>query len=316
MLIVRCSYHFPLVTGAEVFTDEPDRALWVKKDDTCFSVFRATTPQAADWVQNFPFGDPISFQSPLNNKTCTAYAGFHEAYFNTSFVDTYRESLRGCVNSCGTEPCKLVIGGASQGAAIAAIAAVDFEDMNPLLLTFGQPPTLISNRDGPCDAINPNRYLRFINTIEGTRPFFDRPFLLYDIVPALIVRNRTDNIGNFLVLSENNTGVLQFPNEGRPFLRPTLWTVEGHLIVSYLPTVERLRNSATWPIPVKGWGGGSLCNFDVECESGECSSRRCTDPSTGVSGGDGDPASGAHSCDGLIHWFLLGASLLFMSQLR
>lgn len=47
------------VPGATVNVDEPDAALRVKKQDTCFAIFRDTTPQLEDWIQNIPLGPAI-----------------------------------------------------------------------------------------------------------------------------------------------------------------------------------------------------------------------------------------------------------------
>lgn len=61
----------------------------------------------------------------------------------------------GCVN----EPCELVIGGHSQGAGVAAVAAVDVDDLNPIVVSLNQPLVLIEEGSAPCKAIDPNRHL-------------------------------------------------------------------------------------------------------------------------------------------------------------
>ena len=276
------------IPKATVYTDEPDRALSVKSDDgTCIAVFRGTTAQVADWLQNNPLGDPASFQSPLGTN-CTSYGGYHSAYFDTNFLEDLRTDIRNCVSSCTDGDCDLVIAGASQGAAIAAIAAVDMEDLIPFLITFGQPATLIS---GPCEAIDIGRYFRFTNTEQLPGYIQEGPFLYYDLVPSFSLPNRTDWIGNMFVISENKGGVVVFPNEFRPEIGPSLWSKSAHLLDSYIPRLEALKDGGVFPIPTDGWVDGSLCNFDIECQSGLCNDYNCT-----AAGSDGAACSDNSNC--------------------
>lgn len=74
--------------------------------------------------------------------------------------------------------------------------------MNPMLITFGQPPTFIDYGNGPCEAINTDRYFRFINTENVPGPArTDQPRLLYDVVPWLSFTEASkDWLGNLIVL--------------------------------------------------------------------------------------------------------------------
>jgi len=287
------------IPGATVYTDEPDRALWVKKNDTCYAIFRATTPNIFDWLQNIPLKPLVNFQSPLG-RNCTAIEGYHSAYFGTTFVNQFRNDVHNCVNSCGNKKCDLVVGGSSQGAGIATIAAVDLEDLNPILITTGQPPTLVEQGDGPCAAIDSSRYFRFVNTDQDPSIFGDAPHLNYDLVSGLAIPNGTDWLGNLFILSENDGGLAHYPNGVRPNILPTMWHANAHLMVNYLPRLEALKNSTTFPIPTKGWVDGSLCNFDGECQSGVCRDYKCI-----PSGSNGTPCNDASDCllgrcDGLV----------------
>lgn len=278
------------VPGATVYTDEPDRALWIKKDDTCFAIFRAVTPQAIDWMQSIPLGPPVEFKSALG-KTCTAIDGYHRAYYGTNFVNQFRTEVTNCVNSCMNGKCDFVIGGSSQGAGIATIAAVDMDDLNPMLITSGQPPTLLQWGDGPCEAIDTTRYFRFVNTEEDDAVMSDDSRLRYDMVPCLALPNGTDWLGNLFILSDNEGGLVHYPNYVRPNIPPYLWHANAHLIVNYLPRLEALTNANAFPIPTDGWVDGSLCNFDTECQSGLCHKYKCLSP-----GADGAPCNDASEC--------------------
>ena len=52
------------------------------------------------------------------------------------------KSLRDCAKDCVNKDECVVLTGHSQGGAIAAIAAVYMADLNPYVITFGQPPVL------------------------------------------------------------------------------------------------------------------------------------------------------------------------------
>lgn len=278
------------VPGATVYIDEPDGAMWVKKDDTCFAIFRATTMQIIDWMQNCPLGPPIEFQSP-SGKKCVAIDAYYHAYYRTNFVDLFRSDIQECVSSCANKQCDLVIGGHSQGAGIAAIAAIDMEPLNPILISSNQPPTLIDGGQGPCEAIDPNRYYRFMNTIVDTEGH-----LYYDPVSSLAFPDNTDWydwLGNLFVLGETDEGegLVHYSNYVRPTTFPTLWGPKAHLMDNVLPKLESYMNANVFPIPTDGWSDGSTCNFNEECQSALCYQNRCV-----AAGSNGTPCNDASDC--------------------
>jgi predicted lipase len=69
-------------------------------------------------------------------------------------------ALRDCAASCKLRDECVVMTGHSQGGAIAAVAALYMPDLNPYVITFGQPPTI----DAPCDLITSSRWYRYVNT--------------------------------------------------------------------------------------------------------------------------------------------------------
>jgi pimeloyl-ACP methyl ester carboxylesterase len=54
----------------------------------------------------------------------------------------------------------VVITGHSQGGAIALVAALYLADLNPYVITFGQPPTV----EAPCNLVTSDRVYRWVNT--------------------------------------------------------------------------------------------------------------------------------------------------------
>lgn len=278
------------VPGAAVYRDEsllqPDAALLVRKENTCFAIFRATTSSIVDWIQNIPKGPPTKFQS-ARGKNCFAIDAYHSAYFGSNFVDQFRDDVHECVAGCGDEPCELVVGGHSQGAGIAAVAAVDMDDLNPLVLSSNQPPALVEEGKGPCKAINPNRYLRFINTYVNSDSK-----LGYDPVASLGLQETTDWLGHLFVLSDNEEGLPHYPNYARPNIPLTLWSQDAHFMVDVLPKLKTLMNSKVFPISTDGWENGAICNFNDECQSKLCHENKCI-----AAGSNGAPCTDASDCD-------------------
>jgi hypothetical protein len=276
------------VPGAKVYVDEPDAALWVKKDGTCFAIFRATTMQIIDWLENVPLGPPIEFQSP-SGKTCVAIDAYYYAYYQTNFVDQFRSDIQGCVKSCGSKQCDLVIGGHSQGGGIAAIAAIDMEALNPIVIASNQPPAIVDGGKGPCEAIDPKRYYRFINTILDAEGH-----LYYDPVSSLAFSDTTDWfdwLGDLFVLGEPDEGMVHYSNYIRPIILPTLWGPKAHLMDNILPKLESYMSNNVFPIPTDGWSDGSICNFNEECQSALCYQNKCV-----ATGSSGTPCNDASDC--------------------
>ena len=143
---------------------EPDQALTAKtKDGYCFVSFRGTSMTWEDWKQNLDMGTKeicVNIDAAVE-KCCTSRKGFYEAY-NTDYRAEVEKAVRDCAETCDDKDECVVITGHSQGGAIAAVAALYLADLNPYIITFGQPVTL----DAPCDLITSDRMYRFVNTKE------------------------------------------------------------------------------------------------------------------------------------------------------
>jgi hypothetical protein len=99
-------------------------------------------------------------------------------------------------------PMSVFLTGHSPGAAIAAVAALHLSDLNPYVMTFGQPLTV----DQPCPLINySHRYYRYVNSKDSVEGRTDG--ISYDPVPFLPV-DGMDSFGHMILLSSDNTGVV------------------------------------------------------------------------------------------------------------
>jgi hypothetical protein len=112
-----------------------------------------------------------------------------------------------------------VLTGHSQGGAVVAVAALMLADLNPYVITFGQPNTI----DAPCDLAGLDCWYRFINMKENSHVG-----LTYDpfpFVPGL----GADLFGHMMLLSNDNTSVAYIGLDAQDFsvlsmlvaLRPT-----------------------------------------------------------------------------------------------
>lgn len=249
-----------------IFVDEPDRVLLSKQGDVCYVAYRGTVFwRIVDWMQNFSFGN----RSVCNGDTCcTVVTGMYDGY-NRSYRDTLEASIRECVASCETENCELVLTGHSQGGSIASVAALYLADLNPLLITFGQPPTI----DKPCELINEDRYLRFENSREGWwgRTYEPVPYLPYD----------ANHMGHQILLAEY--GRAAYLGKGHVTFGP--WDVANLFSTHRLSTgngyfprlaslMDKAKSSNNEVFFLGGFDDGARCTKDIEC-MGSCRRRYC-----------------------------------------
>jgi len=141
------------VEGGIVYIDEPDAAIFLHQDHYCFGIFRGTTPDIADWMQSLDpfFGEVCS----TKGECCKTRRGFQQAYDLPDFKYDLEDNLRSCKSNC--PDCEVVLSGHSQGAAIASIAAVAMNDLDPTIIAFGQPGTIV----GDCPPLNVDKYFRY-----------------------------------------------------------------------------------------------------------------------------------------------------------
>lgn len=259
----------PNATGFDYlnnFLKEPDQAIVAKRDGYCYGAFRGTTMTWTDWSQNF---DPKSIDACVGNgestMCCTTRNGFYEAYM-TDYRDQLESEIRECAKSCTNMDECVVLTGHSQGGAVAALAGLFMSDLNPIVITFGQPPTI----DAPCNLISSSRFYRFINTkISGDRITYDPvPF-----VPGL----GADAFGYMMLVSNDDTGVSYIGLDAQDFFGPlNVDGFEAHSMVGteeypgYLDRVDAIMSHHDYPVRTSGYAAGSPCTQDKECESYQC----------------------------------------------
>ena len=174
---------------------------------------------------------------------CTSRVGFYDAY-DTVYRHEVEEAVRKCAANCKDKDDCVSITGHSQGGAIAAVAAVILADLNPYVITFGQPPTL----DAPCDLLTSERIFRYVNTKQTNVG------IAYDPVP-MAPGLGADHFGNMIVLGDDPTGVAFIGLDAQDFLQPYLNGIEAHYMAGngtypgYADRIDALTApNATYPI--------------------------------------------------------------------
>jgi hypothetical protein len=250
------------------FDSEPDQALTAKKGEYCFGVFRGTTMTFIDWEQNV---NPGKMELCVNatdgaEYCCMTRSGFYEGYW-TTYKDEFEASVRECAKTCSNPDECVVLTGHSQGGAIAAVAALMLADLNPYVITFGQPNTI----DAPCELVGSDRWYRFINTKENSHVG-----LTYDPVP-FVPGLGADSFGHMMLLSNDYSGVAYIGLDAQDFFGPlNVGGFEAHSMISttkypgYLDRLQALMANATYPIRTTGYVPGSICTHDEECETDKC----------------------------------------------
>jgi hypothetical protein len=165
-----------------------------------------------------------------------------------------------------------VLTGHSQGGAIAAVAGVKLADLNPYVITFGQPATL----EAPCPLVSSERWYRFVNTKES-----EEAGIVYDPVPFAPGMGM-EFFGHMILLGQDPSGVAYIGLDANTDFSPlNVLGFEAHSMsaaegVSYPGYWDRLKtlvaNSTEFPIRADGFADGSLCTQSSECLSDVCSS--------------------------------------------
>lgn len=218
-MLLNFTFSFLLFATAFGYYDaEPDQALTAETSDGhCFVAFRGTSLTFDDWSQNIKMGtQDICINIAGTTECCTSRLGFYEAY-NTIYRMDVEDQVRQCASSCKDKDDCVVITGHSQGGAIAAVAAVFLAELNPYVITFGQPPTL----DAPCDLLTTERIYRYVNTKQTSLG------IAYDPVP-MAPGLGADHFGNMIVLGDDPTGVAFIGLDAQDFLQPYLNGIEAH----------------------------------------------------------------------------------------
>jgi hypothetical protein len=154
-----------------------------------------------------------------------------------------------------------VLVGHSQGAAIAAVAAVALDDTNPTIITFGDPGSII----GSCSPIDVEKYYRFANTVEDAQGTLD-----YDPVPYY--NGLADQRGKLFIMGDDPNNVVYFGDGNGPNIFQFGYQFKAHSSSRYVSRLQSYRDKSV--IGTDGWVDGFACNVDKECIA-NCVDQRC-----------------------------------------
>mmetsp|Transcript_22942 Transcript_22942/g.33863 ORF Transcript_22942/g.33863 Transcript_22942/m.33863 type:complete len:772 (+) Transcript_22942:157-2472(+) len=259
---VKDSYSRPLsITGnVSYFCDDADAAAFVQQDGRCYLSFRGTDfSSMSDITQNLN-----AFRTDgcnKDNECCKFHSGFANGWKERDYKDNVTNLVRGCAESCENLDDCLVITGHSQGGAIAIVTSVIFSDLNPKVVTFGAPGTIVE----PCDLVNSTNHYRFINSLESKHdivPHFDTFTSLFK--PLFV--------GWQIKLSDQDKDALYVAGldadekfKGLGF--------KAHRMFNTIPTLSNLIESAKNAPLLTRFNNFVTCGKGKECVSERCAKR-------------------------------------------
>lgn len=251
------------------YDEEPDQALVALHNGYCFAAFRGTTLTWNDWQQNLAIGNDEVCND--HQKTCcTTRTGFYQAY-DTSYRHELEQDIRKCARSCSNKDECVVLTGHSQGGAIAAVAGVALADLNPYVITFGQPATI----DHPCPLIRSERWYRLVNTKESETLHVGISYDPVPFVPGL----GADFFGHMIMLGDDDTGVANIGLDAQTSFGPlniagfeahNMNAADGSEFPGYNDRIAVLMSHNSFPIRSDGFKPGTLCSENIECETQQC----------------------------------------------
>ena len=267
-----------------------DQALVAQSNGRCFGIFRGTIPFGdnqnhwgtilSDWVTNVL---PVGTETICGGcGCCEGRISFIEILQN-EFWEFFQIELKTCAQEYCTDPSDcIVLGGHSQGGAVAEVAAHVLADFDPWIFTFGRPNSM----KNPCPHLSSLRQYNFCNT--DTYLFFGIKHDPVFFVPAGLENAygsaKAGKFGYNIFLSNEKT-VATKSDLSRDLFNPkddligALVAAPVHSIGtlfgsrSYFEHLDRLYDAnapeTTFPIPSNGWID-SGCLFDEQCLSKQC----------------------------------------------
>lgn len=148
----------------------------------CLAVFSDSAGTVQDWLlENLNPRTSDYCNEENTGQCCQMRRGFARSYEFSGFQVELEKSLKACAastcsNTDSKEDC-VVLGGFSQGAATAAVAAMHLSGLDPTVIGLGAPPAIFPN----CPLIDTEKWFQLINTL----PRNDEGGLTYDMVPFL-----------------------------------------------------------------------------------------------------------------------------------
>lgn len=266
------------IPGALVYRDEGSdfSAMVGYFGGVCFGVFADDRDNATTSLDDLfdPIDNTINYQTCGLAGCCPTRQTFHEALLGATFFNIYMQTLRACATLCSNSNpqgfCDVVFTGFSQGGALAQVAGVVMEDLNPTILTFGQPTT----SQIPCSGVDPSRLFRFVNTMVDPA---DNATLLYDGVPSVFVAGTSQSGQEFVLAPREEGGIAyMYDNNGTDVIQvpPEDWAfganfLEVHNAEAYFQRLEEYKNASLFnatyfPLSLNGFVPGSPCTIDSD----------------------------------------------------
>ena len=256
----------------KVFGFEPDRTVLAQKDGRCYLAFRTTNYiNPADVVQNFIPGTTKVCPRKGGDDCCIGNAGMVTVYDN-SYRQEMEDAVDDCVKECKAKDC-LVLTGHSQGGTASQIGSVILNDLNPLVVTFGNAPGV---NDG-CDQADTSRWVRYVNTRISYTGGMQYDLVAYPLPDPSVYLG---HLGRTVLLSSDPTGVAALPlDSANAFSPPDLLSnFRTHRIQlgplstekGYRERIDDLMAQESYPIRTTGYSKGYPCTQDIECDSGVC----------------------------------------------
>jgi hypothetical protein len=270
-------YGHPDYESITFYTEEPDQAIFAKKDGRCYLSFRGTTLSISDWLQNTGFGS-IDIYKDGNNSTgqsCNARAGYAD-FLLSPLVQQGAADLAACASTCTDPDDCVILTGHSQGGAISTLAAILLYSYNPILITYGQP--LAVSRD--CGLLRSERIYRYVNSLlleeEGVEPY-----IAYDPVPLLPALGQSrGHYGYYLLLGDDTRALkfLEVDDEDSGFAPGAQDSAVPHTMggldppFSYEARVTSLFDNGQFPVNINGFSPDTPCDPDnpLLCRSEDC----------------------------------------------
>ena len=273
------NYQHPDYDEINFYTEEPDQAIVAKKEGRCYIAFRGTNADLADWLQNIDLSDGEIYKDNIDTglkaDRCEIRAGFG-FFLSTTPVARGRADLQTCVDSCEDPDDCLVITGHSQGGATSLVAAITLYSLNPIVVTFGQPPTA----DADCPYVRNERFYRYVNWMQDLEEDDDIGFDLVVYAPNWV--SGSVHYGYNILVGEDPTGVFYggYGDEVEFFPNRIDDKANAHSMggfnYSYQARVEALFQNLP-DIRTNGSVGGTICepSYPELCISNSCVGFTC-----------------------------------------
>lgn len=278
----------PVLSGFnafKVFEDRNDVAVVARKGRNCMIAFAGTDfANLLDITQLYAWDtDTIG--------GCTFRGGIWSAYLST-YYDEFVASVNSCMVTSPRQ--RLIIGGHSQGGAIAVVAAADLARFSPTVVTIGAVRSLVE----PCASIVPENHYRFVQALDGSYDYWTMIFetQAMHVGHTIYLDPMSDNLASYVGLNDNTD------REPNSFIDinnhdPDLYVVSlTHLVNSPITVSSSSPSSSSQSgcndesnqtysnpdddeddegIRITGWESGHFCNDADECAGHSCLDYTC-----------------------------------------